>query len=217
MSATTSPWGDSHFQREYAWPGVRERLPAVDDAAVLLAGCGRGDHVGYFRERDATVTGVDASPDALSTARERHPGCEFAACDLGTGLPFDDGAFDVVLSNLVLSHLPDLDRALAAVERVLADDGAFVAGVIHPAYQRSHWDLEAYAEPTARVVDWGAATLRSHYRPTSAIVQAFVDAGLKLERVAEPTPLASYADANPERYAAAMAEPQVLVVRARKQ
>lgn len=61
LDRTVSPWGDSHFQQFYSWPVTRPVLPDVSDSRVLLAGCGRGDHVPWFHEQGATVVGVDDS------------------------------------------------------------------------------------------------------------------------------------------------------------
>jgi SAM-dependent methyltransferase len=215
LDPQVSPWGDSHFQRLYAWPGTHPQVPDVDGRDVLLAGCGRGDHVDWFRERGATVTGVDASADATAAARRDHPDADFAVVDLEAGLPFADGVFDVVCSNLVLSHVADWPPVLASFERVLRPGGALAFATIHPEYHRRKWGLERYADKTRRVVDWGVADVPAYYRPLSTMLNAVADAGFVVERVAEPTPTDAYADANPERYEAAMEAPQVLVVRAR--
>jgi ubiquinone/menaquinone biosynthesis C-methylase UbiE len=64
-------------------------------------------------ERNAATLGLDV---------------ETAACD-ASELPFDDDSFDLVLGHAVLHHLPDLDRAFAEFERVLAPGGTlFFAG-----------------------------------------------------------------------------------------
>jgi ubiquinone/menaquinone biosynthesis C-methylase UbiE len=42
---------------------------------------------------------------------------------MAPGLPFRYGVFDAVVANLVLSHLPDLDKGLADVVRVLVPNG----------------------------------------------------------------------------------------------
>lgn len=179
---------------------------------MLLAGCGRGDHVAHFQERGATVTGVDASEAAVATARERHPDAAFAVVDLADGLPFASDAFDVVVSNLVLSHVPDWAPVLDAFERVLRPGGTLVVSTIHPQYRREKWGLDRYDERAERVVNWGVAELPTSYRPTSTMLQSVIDAGFSLETVAEPTPESAYESENPERYAAAMAAPQVLVL-----
>jgi SAM-dependent methyltransferase len=42
-------------------------------------------------------------------------------------LPFPNAAFDVVLANHMLYHIPDLDRALSEIRRVLKPEGMLVA------------------------------------------------------------------------------------------
>jgi SAM-dependent methyltransferase len=74
LDAAASPWGDSHFQRHYAWPATRAALPDVEGLDVLLAGCGRGDHVDWILANGAAVTGVDASRAAIERAHERSAG-----------------------------------------------------------------------------------------------------------------------------------------------
>lgn len=42
-------------------------------------------------------------------------------------LPFDDATFDAVIANHMLYHLPDVERALAGIRRVLKPGGKFYA------------------------------------------------------------------------------------------
>ena len=52
-------------------------------------------------------------------------------------LPFDDEAFDVVLSSLNLNWVNDLPRALSEVRRVLKPDGVFVGALLAGARRAS--------------------------------------------------------------------------------
>ena len=79
-----------------------------------------------------TGTCTDISPGMLETlernAEELGLEVETAACDAAE-LPFEDESFDLVLGHAVLHHLPDLDRAFAEFQRVLAPGGMlFFAG-----------------------------------------------------------------------------------------
>jgi SAM-dependent methyltransferase len=56
-------------------------------------------------------------------------------------LPFDDGAFDVVLAAWMLYHVPDLDRALEEVVRVLEPGGRLVAVTNAVDHLQELWDL----------------------------------------------------------------------------
>ena len=51
-------------------------------------------------------------------------GIEYCPADIQE-LPFDDQAFDIVIANMMLYHVPDLSRGLREVKRVLKDDGTF--------------------------------------------------------------------------------------------
>jgi ubiquinone/menaquinone biosynthesis C-methylase UbiE len=78
------------------------------------------------------ATCTDISPGMLETLETNAAGLgiavETAACD-ASELPFEDESFDFVLGHAVLHHLPDLNRAFAEFERVLAPGGAlFFAG-----------------------------------------------------------------------------------------
>jgi SAM-dependent methyltransferase len=94
---------------------------------ALEAGCGTG----YFshllqRERGWPVVPMDFSWHGLRYARQM--GVERAVQGDIRGLPFSDGAFDLVMSVDVLPHLPRGQEQLAARElaRVLARGGLLV-------------------------------------------------------------------------------------------
>jgi ubiquinone/menaquinone biosynthesis C-methylase UbiE len=67
------------------------------------------------------VVGVDPSAAMLTRARAA-PGARIVAAK-APGLPFSPEVFDVVVANLVVSHLPDLNDGLADMARVLRHGG----------------------------------------------------------------------------------------------
>jgi len=99
--------------RELAFAAVAE----VDPRVVLEVGCGPGEAAERVaRELGARVTSVDISPRMVELTRAR--GVDAAVADVQQ-LPFDDGSFDCVLAQWMLFHVPDLDRGLAEIVRVL--------------------------------------------------------------------------------------------------
>jgi Methyltransferase domain len=85
----------------------------AEGESVLDVGCGTGTLAIAAKSRVGTlgkVTGIDASPEMIGRANKkaRKKGVEVnfqtAAAER---LPFQDAAFDVVLSTVMLHHLPD--------------------------------------------------------------------------------------------------------------
>lgn len=231
IDGTGTPWGENPFQAHYSWPATRDLLPDVNDRRVLDAGCGVGDHVGWLLDRGAEVVGVDASAAAVETARDRFGDrADFHHADLADPLPLADDSFDVVLSHLVLDHVPDLAATLAELRRVLADGGERAEGarpssdqgsdggtlvftIVHPVRFHHEHGVRYYdAQPVE--IEWPGATTVAHHRPVGSVVDAVLDAGLRLDTLDEPEPLASYAEHAPDRYETARERPQVLCVRA---
>ena len=81
--------------------------------------------VGALRERADEVVAIDISPAVVAAARARYPDLD-AHCADTRALPFDDRAFDLVLSNSTLDHFETIDdvrAALVEVHRVLEPGG----------------------------------------------------------------------------------------------
>jgi ubiquinone/menaquinone biosynthesis C-methylase UbiE len=90
---------------------------------TLEVGCGTGRNLPLYGAA-ARVVGVDPALDALRRARRRAPHVALAAA-AAEALPFRDGAFDTVVSSLVLCSVVDPPRAVAEAHRVLAASGQF--------------------------------------------------------------------------------------------
>src|SRR5215213_1400602 len=86
-----------------------------------------GTHSGEFTMRvaatlgAASVCGVELIEDHAAVARGR--GIDVRGADVDEGLPFEDGAFDVVHANQVIEHVRRTDTFLRETRRVLAPNG----------------------------------------------------------------------------------------------
>lgn len=217
LDRNVSPWGDSYFQQHYSWPATRAVLPELTDCRVLLAGCGRGDYVGWFHDNGASVTGVDVSRTAIQQARERFDDeATFYHADLTEGLTFaDDGVFDLVVSNLVFSHIREWQPVLEEFHRILASDGILVVTTVHPQYIRSGADVGSYYATEKVMNDWPDVEIPTYYRPMNAVITPFTAAGFRLATFDEPKPRDAFEAHYPERYRDALDRPELLVIRAR--
>ena len=105
-------WDSSHLRR------VDRLLPVEAGARVLEVGCGAGHLTKRLADRGIDITGVDANPMAAEVAES-----ERVLPMRAEALEFDDRSFDAVISVHALEHLPELDRAIEEMARVLRPGG----------------------------------------------------------------------------------------------
>ncbi len=102
-----------------------EAVVEATPGRVLEAGCGWGELAEWIRrDTGAEVVAVDLSPHMVDLARAR--GVDARIADVQE-LPFEDGEFDVAVAAWMLYHVPDLDRGVAELARVLRPGGRLVA------------------------------------------------------------------------------------------
>ena len=149
---------------------VFDRLVLGDRADILEVGCGNGNLWHANRERIPPgwrLTLTDLSPGMIEEARGRLGGLKsrvvYEVAD-AQALPFTDGSFDAVIANHVLFHVPDRDRALGEVARVLRPGGTVFAttnGADHlrelRRFVREQWSAEFSVEN-------GPAQLERYFR-----------------------------------------------------
>ena len=79
-----------------------------------------------------SITLSDFSPLMVEKAKDllqSNPMFSFQQIDI-QDIPFDDNSFDTVIANHMLYHVPDKDKALSEVKRVLKADGRFYASTL---------------------------------------------------------------------------------------
>jgi SAM-dependent methyltransferase len=167
---------------------------------VLEVGCGSAPCSRWLATQGAHPVAVD-----LSTGMLRH--AVSAADRLGVHtplvqadarrLPFADATFDLACSAFgAVPFVPDADRVMAEVQRVLRPGGRWVFSVTHPmrwmfpddpgpdglVAKTPYFDRTPYIEVDAS----GAATYVEHHRTMGDRVRDIVAAGLVIRDVIEP-------------------------------
>ena len=110
---------------------------APTGARVLDAGCGNGVETGPLAG-GLKVVGVDCQPSYVAHCARSYPAASWVRGDL-TRLAFRDAAFDVIVLNQVVEHLPEPPATVAELARVLAPGGRLL--VATPNYGAPGWPL----------------------------------------------------------------------------
>ena len=116
-------------------PLTAQSADATLDAAGVTAGCkvldvctGHGVLAHVATQRGAKVSALDFAETMIAAARRNVP---TADCQLGDAqnLPYEDDTFDAVVCGFGLLHVPEPDRALVEIHRVLRPGGRVALSV----------------------------------------------------------------------------------------
>jgi SAM-dependent methyltransferase len=109
------------------WAG---RVAPHEKLSVLDIGCGTGVLLRHLEHKEnfdrIAISGADLNKDVY----RRDLYCDLHLGDLLAGYPeIPSNAFDVVICEQVLEHLPTLDCAIQTLERLLRPGGRLIVGV----------------------------------------------------------------------------------------
>jgi ubiquinone/menaquinone biosynthesis C-methylase UbiE len=210
--------GYDHFRDGLNTPAFFEMLPKVDGLSDLDVGCGEGHNTRLLAERGARMSGIDVSETFIRHAKEAE-----AAQSLGidyrlasaVDLPFEAASFDFVTAFMSLMDIPETERVLAEVFRVLGPGGFFQFSITHPCFDTPHrenlrdesgytYAIEVgdyFEGREGEVKEWlffaatpdvreGMTPFRTplFMRTLSSWLNRLVEAGFVLERFGEPYP-----------------------------
>lgn len=97
---------------------------------VLEVGCGAGIDSAEFARNGALVTSADFTERSVQSTKELLKEANLPVNVVqadATNLQFEDDSFDCVYSFGVLHHIPDIEKALAEIKRVLKPGGQVMA------------------------------------------------------------------------------------------
>ncbi len=119
------------FMGRYSQPLAHkfiETVPLKKGDRVLDLGCGPGALTAPLVEilGAGSVAGVDPSPPFIEAYQQRFPGVT-AKVGSGENIPFEDKAFNVVMSQLVIHFMNDVDAAGREMVRVTKPGGWIAA------------------------------------------------------------------------------------------
>jgi SAM-dependent methyltransferase len=146
----TAPLGDAMLEAA----GVRSEMRVLDVGSGTGALAGQAARV----VGAANVAAVDPSESFVEGCRARVPGADVRVA-AAESLPFEAGAFDAVLAQLVVPFMSDAPRGVAEMTRVARPGGVVAASVWDYAggmrLLRAFWDAAAAVDPESAARDEG--------------------------------------------------------------
>lgn len=150
-----------------------DRLGIGPGVKVIDVGCGAGRHSFEAYRRGADVVAFDQNAadlndvdEILQAMKEQGEVPASATAETVKGnaldLPYDDGTFDRVIASEILEHVPEDDRAIAELVRVLKPGGLLAITVPRWLPERVCWALsdEYHANEGGHVRIYRAHALR---------------------------------------------------------
>ena len=146
------------------------RLGRNERGRLLEIGCGNGATLLAMGEQYDGLVGLDyLQPriDIANSALERHyphlkSKVQFICASADQRLPFDDGAFDVVMACVVLEFVADIFTALDELARVCRPGGCALIAVANVCYVKHVVDMLRGRIPMTAAVSRNPADWRKH-------------------------------------------------------
>ena len=106
---------------------LEKKLKEINGGNVLDVATGRGEFINFIKEfkNFKEITAIDASERAEKAFKEQFKDVEFQIMD-AANMSYKDETFDTVCLSNSLHHMPDLDKTLNEMKRVLKKGGNFI-------------------------------------------------------------------------------------------
>jgi len=211
-----SEWVHHNDARKWVLdPAHLAMLGDISGKRVLDAGCGEGRFARMMADRGSLVTAIDLSSKMIEIAsgiESAEPrGIDYREMDMADLSPLSDDSFDLAIAYVSLVDVPEYERAIAEIARVMRNGGRFTFSIVHPCFAPpgSTWEprlagripvrnkdklfkkIDNYfpaSEVRFRMWPTAPAETVNFHRPLCDYAHACRDAGLLIRDIVEPTP-----------------------------
>ena len=149
---------------------------------VLDIGTGTGDFLVVLKMvfPNAIITGVDPNSDSLKEAGKLNPDISFQKM-VAENLEFSNNSFDVVSISMALHHLPEVEKALNEIQRVVKSGGWIIISELFSdnlnAAQEVHKMFHHFRSKTDRIL----GVLHNETFKKNEIIKMIKDSGISIQ------------------------------------
>ncbi len=200
--------GGSDYHRHVILPAAMRLLAPAAGEKILDLCCGQGVLFPPLLEaKVAGVTGVDASPKLIASARSRFGGdkrIELIVADATAPGDWTDGFHDAAVCLMAVHDVADLDGLARNMAAALKPGGRWLAIFMHPCFRiprQAHWGWDEGRKLQYRRIDrygvpqeipiathpgqGGGPTTTFYHRPLGQVLASFGRAGLAMTQCEE--------------------------------
>ncbi|MFJ7746907.1 class I SAM-dependent methyltransferase [Peribacillus sp. NPDC097295] len=106
---------------------VFESITFNNKDKILFVGIGTGADLKLIKHSNLDITAIDLSPDMLKKAKEKYGNSSIKFMEMDAQqLDFNDGSYDYIVGSLILSVVPEADKCLQEMTRVLKPEGKII-------------------------------------------------------------------------------------------
>ena len=151
---TLTRLGYDKYRDHINTPAFMDMLPNVTGLRGLDVGCGEGHNTRLVAQKGARLTALDIAGRFVRYAQQQEALEPLGIAYLRAStveIPLADASFDFVMATMSMMDVPEQDRAIREIARVLKPGGFFQFSILHPCFMtpRFKWVLDETGQRVA--------------------------------------------------------------------
>jgi SAM-dependent methyltransferase len=188
------------YSREFVLDApMLDRVRAREFGSALDVGCGEGRFCRMMRDHGIRTTVIDPTESLIEQARRRDPSGDYRL-GRAENIDFPDGEFELVVSYLTLMDIPNVERAISEMARVLRPGGTMLIanitsfssasadGWTNDGSGKQSFAIDHYLAERAGWAHWRGIRILNWHRPLGRYMSLLLGEGLVLRYFSEPEP-----------------------------
>lgn len=118
---------------------VKQLLCPTAPMCFIDVACGTGRWMTYVRHKGAKIFGIDLCAEMLAEAARKPELMGRSVLAEASNIPFRTRIADIVLCSFAVAYLPNLNRSLIEMARILKPGGKLIVSDLHPTAVSAGW------------------------------------------------------------------------------